>query len=71
MTANVMEKTVKYKEYNWVIYGINEDGKFLAKPTGTCGTLNSVSGNVVIEKISSKFSTEGRVKAELFSNSRR
>lgn len=59
-------QTLKYKEYEFIIYKKDDNGKYLAKPTGTCGTYVSLGGKDVENYISTNFGTEGKVTATLF-----
>lgn len=65
--TEVSGKTIEYKGYYFIIYGTNEDGKYLAKPTGTCGTYTGYSGSEVEDYVDTTFGTEGKVTAKLFS----
>lgn len=65
-SPEVFAKTLQYKEYEFIIYGTDENGKYLARPKETCGTYESLGGQEVEEHVSTIFGTEGKVTATLF-----
>lgn len=65
-STEVLGQTLKHKEYDFIVYGTDENGKYLAKPTGTCGTYSSLGGSEVEDYVSTTFGIEGKVTATLF-----